>query len=214
MVETNIYILSHLDVKGQYKLGITKNPLEALYKRYRTPIPRNKVHYFIKYVDAKVVEQKLLKKYSDVRVINTHSGSPSEWLKVELHELVTDLFITLINNQYGRDNKGIFIIDDFIKSIERGTTVLEADGYGIAKAKVIPPKAKVVPPKAKVVPRKDLETFIQEAKEFETAAFHRGFKNAYPMWKNLSPQKIRATMNELGWCQVCINNNRKLYKKV
>lgn len=132
---TNIYILSIPRIPGEYKLGIHNGDLQKLYQRYETSVHDVQVHYFFKNVDAFVVEQQILKRHDKLRISKKRTDRKSEWMTIGLDELLLDLMMAFIGNPTGRDQVGTFIVDNFKRTKEGETHVLEASGNDIPLGK-------------------------------------------------------------------------------
>lgn len=84
-----IYVLSDPDTAkfGKYKIGITTRNRKYLLRDYRRSRPQVQLHLFQECVNSKEIESKVLSKFKDKRILH-ESGNPSEWLQIDLRELM------------------------------------------------------------------------------------------------------------------------------
>jgi hypothetical protein len=127
MVAENLYLLTNPHIVDQVKIGIHSGPLNKLYSRYRTSIPGVIIHYFVKNVDAKKLEQAILQINKAHRVGHS-SGKPSEWLRLPLDQIVAQLFIVMNDGQYGRMEEKLFKIQKYQSEIQEQTMIVYVFG--------------------------------------------------------------------------------------
>jgi hypothetical protein len=107
-----IYILSdESSLEEKYKVGSHSGSLSKLKSRYITPIPKLKIHYFIKHNNARSVETIFKQLYINQRVINSN-GKVSEWVQAPLEEIFNTIIILIYRseNNFINDN-GTIIVD-------------------------------------------------------------------------------------------------------
>jgi hypothetical protein len=93
---TSIYILSDSEKLNRYKVGSHTGTLEKLKSRYITAIPTLVVNYLIETPNAKDVETKFKQIYVNERIKNSN-GNTSEWVNMELHEIIGSLLAIFLN---------------------------------------------------------------------------------------------------------------------
>lgn len=127
---TSIYILSDSINIGRYKVGSHTGTLNKLKSRYITSIPSLVVNYFIETDNAKTIETQFKQKHINERILNS-KGRISEWVNMELHEIIGSL-LTLLQTNSNRanettiitQNKNKFIIPEIVNHQVIDTTII------------------------------------------------------------------------------------------
>jgi hypothetical protein len=105
---TSIYILSDSTNLVRYKVGSHTGDLSKLKSRYITAIPTLLIHYFIETFDAVSIENKFKQKHVNERIQNSN-GNTSEWVTMELNEIIVSLFAIVLQCNNSKINETMMI---------------------------------------------------------------------------------------------------------
>lgn len=122
-----LYILSNPRIAGEYKVGIHQGGLRKLQSRYETYITDVKIHYLIENVQAREVETKFKELYSSSRIPfqrRREKQGLSEWFKMPLDQIISNLLIMLVGKNYGINGKKSFQITELSDRVVDGTKII------------------------------------------------------------------------------------------